>query len=239
MVVRIALLACAGLCVATGAFAEPPIGSRLGERLEKQKVRSEQDAVQSAHQLAGCILAKRGTAGRDLLAARTDAEAQKLEARVGGDYECFAILPGNDFVEEVGVDFPPDILRGDIAEELLKRSRPAVAQLQPLPIQRKYSRSWFGFTHRDQSVDEMAACVADTNPAAVMTLVDSEPFSGAEGAAFGNLVPLLGPCLVAGTKLEGKREPLRAALAEALYQRLANPGESIVAPNQAADTSSK
>jgi hypothetical protein len=60
-----------------------------------------------------------------------------------------------------------------------------------------------------------------------MALVDSEPFSGRENSAFANLIPLLGSCLVAGTKLEGKREPLRAALAEALYQRMANPGESV------------
>lgn len=80
----------------------------------------------------------------------------------------------------------------------------------------------------------MAACVADTNPAAVIGLIGSEPFSGGEDAAFGNLMPVLGQCLVAGTKLDAKREPLRAALAEALYQRATNPNESLAASPQTA-----
>jgi hypothetical protein len=124
-------------------------------------------------------------------------------------------------------------MRGDLAEEFIKRSwHYNASRLQPLPIQKVYSRAWFGFTGRNVSVDEMAACVADTNPAAVLALIDSEPFSNAEATAFGNLIPSLGPCLRAGTKLEGKKEPLRAALSEALYQRLANPAESNPAPSQ-------
>ena len=78
----------------------------------------------------------------------------------------------------------------------------------------------------------MAACVADTAPSAVIALVDTQPFSDSEGTAFGSLVPYMGLCLRAGTKLEGKREPLRAALAEALYQRFTNPSESIAAAPQ-------
>lgn len=216
------------------AHAEPPIGSRLGERLEKKEVEDQRDAAQAAHQLAGCVLAKRGTAGRDLLNARTEEEVVNLRARISGDYECFAVLPGNDFVEGVAIAYPPDVMRGHLAEELLKRNRQAVAELQPLPLQKVYSRSWFPFTGRHISLDEMAACVADTNPAAVMALMASEPFSRDENAAFGNLMPFMGPCLAAGTKLDAKREPLRAALAEALYQRVTNPSESLVPTAQAA-----
>jgi hypothetical protein len=239
MKLRVASLACAGLfAVAVGcaAGAEPPIGSRVGERLEKQKNQSldDRDAAQAAHQLAGCILAKRGNAGRDLLMVRSEGEVKQLQSRMDGELECLANLPGNDFVEQVGVTFPPDVLRGDLAEELLKRDRRGLAALQPLPIQKVYSRSWFEFTGRDVRVDEMAACVADTGPAAILALVDTQPFSDAEGAAFGNLLPYMGPCLRAGTKLSGKREPLRAALAEALYQRLSNPSESVVAPTRTA-----
>jgi hypothetical protein len=238
MKLRVALLACASLFVVMGsaAAAEPPIGSRIGQRLEKEKNQpnDQRDAAQAAHQLAGCILAKRGSVGTDLLNARSDEEVKKQQSRMQGELECIAVLPGNDFVEEVGVIYPPDIMRGDLAEEIVKRERRTLAALQPLPIQKVYSRSWFPFTGRDVSVDEMAACVADTNPAAIVNLLDTQPFSDAEGAAFGNLMPYMGPCLRAGTKLEGKREPLRAALAEALYQRLANPGESVVAPAQTA-----
>ncbi|HEX5258625.1 MAG TPA: hypothetical protein VFW35_07580, partial [Sphingomicrobium sp.] len=61
---------------------------------------------------------------------------------------------------------------------------------------------------------------------AIMALLESEPFSEGESSAFSNLIAYMGPCLRAGTKLEGKPEPLRAALAEALYQRMKNPAES-------------
>jgi hypothetical protein len=225
--------------IATPAFAEPPIGSRLGQRLDKNGVENERDSAQSAHQLAGCILAKKGSTGADLLHARSVDELKKLQARMNGEVDCFAILPGNDFVEGVRVSYPPEIMRGDLAEELLKRNRAAVAKLASLPIQKGYSRSWFPFTGRPQSVDEMATCVAETNSPAVMALVDSEPFSDRENSAFANLIPVLGPCLVAGTKLEGKREPLRAALAEALYQRMANPGEGVPQPAAASQASQK
>lgn len=216
------------------ASAEPPIGSRLGQRLDKNEVGNERDSAQSAHQLAGCILAKKGSTGRDILNARSAEEVKKLQTKMNGEVDCFAILPGNDFVEGVVVSYPPQIMRGDLAEELLKRSRPAVARLPLLPIQKGYERSWFPFTGRPQSVDEMATCVAESNPLAIMALIDSEPFSDRENIAFGNLVPAMGPCLVAGAKLEGKREPLRAALAEALYQRATNPGESVAQPATAA-----
>jgi hypothetical protein len=234
-----ALLAFASLCAAVPAWAEPPIGSRVGERTEKHQIKDERDAAEIAHQLAGCILATRGKAGIELLSARSDDEVQRLNQRVNGEEECIANISRNDFVDEVEVNYPPDILRGDIAEELLKKRRSTVLQLQPLPIQKTYSRSWFAFTGRDVSVDEMATCVAETNPAAIMDLVETAPFSDGEGAAFSKLVPYMGPCLRVGTRLEGKREPLRAALAEALYQRLTNPSESIAGAPHAAANSEK
>lgn len=229
---RVALLACASVCVllATAAAAEPPIGSRVGERTEKQAIKDQRDAVHIAHEFAGCVLATRGSAARDFLNARSEEEVANDRKRLGGEEECFANFDRNDIVEGVEVSYPGDILRGDLAEELVKRQHAAAAQLQPLPIQKVYSRPWYAFTGRDVSVDEMATCVADTNPAAILNLLDTAPYSDSEGAAFSSLIPYLGPCLRAGTKLAGAREPLRAALAEALYQRLANPAEDVSAP---------
>ena len=230
MKLRVALLACASLSVGTASIApaEPPIGSRLGERTERQQVKDQRDAAAIAHELAGCALATHAAVARDLLNARDKDQVKAARQRLSGEEECFANLARNDLVEGVRVSYPPDIMRGDIAEALVKRQPAAVARLLPLPIQKTYSRSWFAFTGRNLSVDEMATCVAETDPAGVMALLDSTPQSPAEGAAFSSLIPFMGPCLVAGTKLEGAREPLRAALAEALYQRMANPSESAV-----------
>ena len=223
------------------AIAEPEIGSRVGDRIDtKRVVQNDRDAAQIAHQLAGCLLSKRGSAAPDYLKTRNAEEADKLHAKMSGDVECLANIPANDFVQQVNVYFPTDIMRGDLAEELLKRDRRDSSALQPLPLQRIYTRDWFPFTGRNVSVDEMAACVADTNPAGVVALIDTEPFSPSEGAAFGNLIPSMGPCLRAGTKLDGRREPLRAALAEALYQRMIDPSASIPAsPQQASAQQAK
>lgn len=216
------------IAVGSALFADPPIGSRLGERLERKKVADERQAAQAAHELAGCVVDKRESVAHELLASRDLENLKKLGSRISGDVECFGTLPRNHLVEGIRVAYPHDIMRGHLAEQLIKRNRIAASQLQPLPLQRVYSRSWFPFTGRHTSLDEMAACVADTNPAAIMALLGTEPFSNEENAAFGRLVPAMGPCLVAGTKLSGKREPLRAALAEAIYQRLLNPAESMV-----------
>lgn len=223
----------------SASLAEPPIGSRLGDRADRKKVADDRDAIQAAHELAGCIVLKRGSSARELLNARDAKVVKEANARMTGEVDCIANLPEHPLAEGVRVIYPPDIMRGDLTEELLKRDRSAVAQLQPLPIQKTYSRSWFAFTQRHLSVDEMAACVADTNPSAIMALLQSNPLSNEEGAAFGNLMPSMGPCLVAGTKLDAKREALRAALAEALYQRLANPSESVIARSEAAQAPRK
>jgi len=236
MKLHVALLACAGLFVlASAASAEPPIGSRIGESTVKQKVNDPAVSAHIAHELAGCALLTRGSAARDLLNARTAEAAKEFLKRLDGDEDCLANIDRNDRVEGVEVTFPPDVMRGDLAEELVKRDRSAAAQLPPLPLQKVYSRPWYAFTGRDVSVDEMATCVADTNPSAILALLDSAPYSPGEGTAFANLVPYMGPCLRSGTKLAGAREPLRAALAEALYQRLENPSEEVapVTPNSA------
>jgi hypothetical protein len=207
--------------------AEPPIGSRVGERLDKSEVRNDRDAVQAAHELAGCIVIKRPSTARSFLDARNREEVNKLALKMSGDVDCMVNIDRNDLVEGVRVTYPQEIMRGDIAEELLKRNQSAVQQLAPVPIEKTYARSWFAVTGRNMSVDEMSACVANTNPSAIMALVRAEPFSDEENFAFGNLIPAMGPCLVAGAKLDAKREPLRAALAEALYQRLMNPAENV------------
>jgi len=104
-----------------------------------------------------------------------------------------------------------------------KRDGNGVQALQPLPIQQIYQRNWFAVTGRHVTVDEMGACIADTNPAGVLALARSVPTSKEESAAFTALGPNLGACLRAGTKLQASRQALRAALSEALYQRLHAP----------------
>jgi hypothetical protein len=59
-------------------------------------------------------------------------------------------------------------------------------------------------------------------------LIRTAPDTPAESQALGAIAPALGKCLSSGMRLEAGHTAVRAALAEALYQRLNNPALSIV-----------
>jgi len=224
MKVRVALLASAiGLFVSAAAIAEPPIGSRVGERIERDPMKKERESAVGAQEMARCLVNKQSRIARAYLSTVDEAESKRLSHEMDGEHECFSMTEGNDFVEGRLVMFPSDIFRGMLAEWMIKASQGSFAALPSLPRQLTYSRAWYAVSSRDASVDEMATCVAETNPGAILRLVKTEPYSDDEGAAFTAVVPDLGTCLRAGVKLTGNRQSLRAALADALYQRIANP----------------
>ena len=108
--------------------------------------------------------------------------------------------------------------RGMVAEALLKRST-TVGTLAALPKVSNYTAGWFAMTGRPQAVDEMAMCVAATNPAGIMALLNTKPGSSWQRQTLTALTPSLGACLAKGYQLDTKPAGLRAALAEALYHR--------------------
>jgi hypothetical protein len=69
----------------------------------------------------------------------------------------------------------------------------------------------------------MATCVSENAPQETVMLIKSEAYTAAEMAAIQALAPTLGACLRVGIKVDANRQTLRAALADALYQRVANP----------------
>lgn len=215
------LTAIVALAASTALFAEPPIGSRVGDRLQSQSVEDDRERAAGAHEVANCLVGRKRKAVEQFLDATTRETSVQMGQRLSGDVEhCFMLRPLNDFVEAQRIRYPFDLLRGMLAENLIKQSRGTFARLPALPIAKVYDRAWYAASFRNRAVNEMATCVAETNPSGVLTLMKAEPYTDAEQSAFGALVPSFGPCLTAGTKLEGKREPLRAALAEALYQRV-------------------
>jgi hypothetical protein len=223
MKVRVALMVGFGVFVSSAAVAEPPIGSRLGERVERNTEKRDREAAIGAQEMARCLVNKQTRTARAYLATVDAAEGKRLSHQMDGEHECFSMTDGNDLVEGRMVMFPEDIFRGMLAEWMIKKDPASFAALTPLPRQLTYSRPWYVVSYRDASVDEMATCVAETNPAAILRLINTEPYSDQEGATFGAIVPDLGTCLRAGVKLTGNRQSLRAALADALYQRIANP----------------
>lgn len=219
------------LLVATASAAEPPTGSRLGDReIHPGVAMSEQDIALAAQQMARCVFESHKDVALALLEANTRAYAELVYRQLAGEVECNLTM-SNEMVDARFVTVPEDVLRGMLAETALLRSRDAVAQLQPLPLQQKrYVRPWFEATGRNSAVDEMGACIADTNPSGIMALISTQPKSSQESAAFAELGASLGKCLSAGTTLHASPQALRAALADALYQRVRNPELSLPQP---------
>jgi len=224
MKTRVLLLASAiGLSVNAVAAAEPPIGSRLGERIQKDPQRKERDAALGAQEMARCLVNKQRATVRAFLGTTNEQEANRSGAKMSGELECFSMTEGNDLVEGRRVTFPQDLYRGMLSEWMIKTDLQAFSSLQSLPRELTYSRDWYAVSARDPSVDEMATCVSEIAPQETLALLKTLPYSDEEGSSFAALVPHLGECLRAGVKLTGNRQSLRAAVADALYQRVASP----------------
>lgn len=218
-------LGLAAAMVSSTAYADPPLGSRLGDRLRGSgdKIK-EVEAAKRGHEFATCLANKRTNAVRRVLAA-IDAEefTKAYKSMFAGELTCYSGFEGGELAEARRFNMPPELLRGLLAEQMLKRERAAAAALVPLQRQQIYRRDWYAATNRNIAVDEMATFVADIAPAQTMAMFATVPYSSEEGAAVRALAPSLGPCLSAGAKLQANRQSLRAALADALYQRLHQP----------------
>jgi hypothetical protein len=174
-------------------------------------------APDNLHRFVSCLAESRPAQVRQLLGATSAASASLSYHALADDNRCF-----------MRVSFSQDLLRGRLAEQALLAQSDAVGHLQPLPLQQKrYLRSWFVTTGRNPAVDEMGACMADTDPAAIAALIKTDPGSSDETVTFGTMSASLTRCLSAGTRLDAGRQALRAALADALYQRLNNPSLSL------------
>lgn len=183
-------------------------------------------AANDAQAYAACILQSRPAQVQQLLQAQTLAAARNLAQPLSDNGRCIERVFASRAVAPEALAPSLDYLRGNLAEQALLASDNA-ASLQALPLQQKrYLRPWFAATGRHPAVDEMGACMADTDPAAIMALIRTTPGSAEESAAIGAMSPRLTKCLSAGTRLDASRQGLRAALADALYQRLANPALS-------------
>jgi hypothetical protein len=229
---RFLVVSAAGSLLASPVLADPPIGSRLGERTTKNAEKREGEAAENAQEMARCLVNQQRSTVRQFLAALDSAESDRLSGKLSYEHECLNMTEGNDLVEGRVVTFPTDIYRGMLSEWMIKTDEASFSSLPALPRQLTYSRNWYPVSGRDASVDEMATCVSETAPQQTLALLKTYPYSNEEGTAFAALGPTLGACLRAGIKVSGNRQSLRAALADALYQRVANPAPA-PAPTQA------
>ena len=220
-------LLCAG-AVSTSALAEPPMGSRLGSRTRDAGTKvSEEASARQAHGIAACMVRSRQPYVERMLGAADKTAMEKAHYLIWNNLTCLPDDGDNGFVEGHSVSWSTDLMRGFLAEELLRRRRTEVGRLPALTFrQGRYQRPWFGLTGRSETVDEMGACLSDTAPVELTALMATTVYTAEEKTAFAALIPMMGKCLVVGTKLTGNRQSLRAAFADALYQRLINPAAS-------------
>jgi hypothetical protein len=181
-------------------------------------------APDAGRRLAACLAQLHPEQARELLQTQSSwAASERLSALVQND-RCLSQAFGDQQFSPNDDAFATATVRGNLAEQMLLNQPAAVAALKPLPLQQmRYTRPWFAATGRHPAVDEMAVCMAATNPAGVAALIKTDPGSWEEGAAFEAMSPALTKCLSAGTKIEVNRQAIRAALADALYQRVTNP----------------
>jgi hypothetical protein len=181
-------------------------------------------APNDAQRYAACLANLHEAQARELLQASTlDAAGRPYRALVD-DNRCVARIFGDRPFSPADDAFSTATLRGNLAEQLLLKRSAQLSGLEPLSLQQKrYVRPWFAATGRHSAVDEMATCMADTDPADITALIRTESGSGEEWAAFDAMSAALTKCLSAGTRISVDKHAIRAALAEALYQRLSNP----------------
>lgn len=169
--------------------------------------------------LSRCFTKQNRKASRALLAATSEAEASSHSRKIRLRTECNISGRYSGSYSFKMTSASIDSLRAVVAEILVKEDRAKVAVLPALAVQRMYERPWYPATSRHVSIDEMATCVAETNPLGVLRLLDTASNSPAEQEHFGSLKPSFEVCLRADIKLVGNRAVLRGALADALYQR--------------------
>ena len=203
--------------------SEAPTGSRLANRPLLGPKLSAKDQAVGAKAMADCLYDQNERIARAALLASSKESAEKALAVLSGNVRCSRMSASNDLVEVRVLAYSSEVLRGMLAERALTKVRPQLAALPVLPLQKIYQRPWFAVTGRHLTVDEMGACIADINPAGIAALILTVPTTPDEGQAFAALSADMGKCLRAGTKLQANRQSLRAALAEALFQRLNAP----------------
>lgn len=175
-----------------------------------------------------CLAERQPRDVRTLLSTSNADVARRAYGHLANSNRCFKQSVGDHPFTPDELGFSIGVLRGRLAEQALIAEEPKVEGLVALPLQQKrYLRPWFAATGRNPAIDEMGACMADTDSVGIMNLLRTQPGSSEENHAIGMLTPALTKCLSAGMRLDADPRGLRAALADALYQRLNNPGLSM------------
>ena len=224
--VRFALTMFGLVAAAAAAAQDTEIGSRLTKERNIVSSHGTKSSRIGAVDMMTCVVRNRPALAARYLQTTSAVEMKAMAPGLFREISSCPYLGGGEFGTARQVGWSEDVGRGMIAEALLARL-PRTVPLPALPLVKEYRSPWADVSGRNSVVEEMAVCVAATNPAAIDALVATTVDTPAESAAIGAVGPSLGPCLSATAKLTANRASLRAALAEALYHRVANDAPAV------------
>lgn len=211
---KIAALFLVSSLVATPAFAQRAPGSLGIDRMNPPTL----DQLTDGREMNECQMRPNRAVAEALLASSTLAEATAHAARF--TWQPCVLRKRALSTMKVEPNTPSlDELRLMSADYLLAGNPGATTALAPRPRQSAYALPWFAASARADSIDAMAACVADSDPQGIVRLQATVIGSVDERASLAALAPTLTDCLQAGVTLNGNRKALRGALLDALYQR--------------------
>ncbi|HEX9954855.1 MAG TPA: hypothetical protein VGB48_06540 [Allosphingosinicella sp.] len=182
------------LAVGAGAPAEKPAASNPKD-------------IKMMHDLARCLVARKGSQVQRLLATdyRTDAYRSSVRRFARGASSC-ASFSGSLKMANV-------LMAGSLAEAMLATSDNAT----PLARRLAYDPAAPAVPARDDG-EYLGLCLARTQPEAVEALLATAPESDAEKAKVASMVPTIAPCVQAGASARINRTGLRALVALAAYR---------------------
>lgn len=216
---RFGLMACMLTLLAplAAAATQPELGSRIdaGPRgaVTPQEREDQATARRVMRTFAACLIRARPRTAVALLAAPYGGEEQTaiIRRRVQGFEECMG-------QSGMSMRFPPESLAGALGEAGI-RARFATADVAPIAALGDEDVARLGLTPRNGH-EELAACIARRDPAAVRALVLTEPATPEERVARRPILAIVGACVNQGQSLSVDMVGLRAMVAVALYRLL-------------------
>lgn len=171
--------------------------------------------------LVRCAMSRRENIARNILVARPGSTAEERAA-----YPFRKVIENcmNDLVTAISIGTPD--LRGAIAEVFYLRQYPAKPDFAALdhkamPLPKAWSEGQIGEYEKVRMLgQDFASCVVATAPGDADALLRTNLRSTAERATFRRLVPVLGPCLPKGLKMELDVAWLRSVIAEGLLRSM-------------------
>lgn len=216
----LSIIAACGM-IAT-AQAEPPTGSRLGNRLKPLANPSFRDPDELSQRTAQCAASLYSSDVKKVFEATTLEDRTKARNGIGLLERCSMsyLLGGEGEVYVFNIN-PPQY-DGMLGEEMVKEGG-QLAKQAAMPPEPDYNRTWFGLTGRPIALDDMAVCMVYIAPREVGALFSTRIKSKDENAAVNALVPAMGQCLQQGVELHADARAVRTALGEAMYRRIYAP----------------